>query len=182
MRRVERGTLRRHVNHDAVSFQEAWMRATRLVFSLIVLSVVVTVPIGAKSVPFKGSWTGVTVSADPTNFPVVGVVSDGTGQLTHLGRYFMTSPHTSNVFTGETIGDQIFTAANGDMLTASCAGFPVMQANGDVIGDLDCEITGGTGRFEGATGDYVFFLHASPRTDGGLGYATEATISGRIDF
>ncbi len=158
------------------------MRATRFVFCLLVLSMVVTFPIGAKSVPFKGSRSGVTVSADPTNFPVVAVVSDGTGQLTHLGRYFMTSPHTSNVFTGETIGDQIFTAANGDALTAFCEGFPVMQPNGDVVGSLDCEITGGTGRFEGASGEYVFFLHASPRTDGGPGYATEATISGQISY
>jgi hypothetical protein len=158
------------------------MRATRFVFSLLMLAMVVPIPIGAKSVPFKGTWSGLTVSADPTNFPVVAVVSDGTGELTHLGRYFMTSPHTSNVFTGETIGDQIFTAANGDMLTASCAGIPVMQENGDVIGTLDCEITGGTGRFEGATGEYVFFLHARPRTDGGLGYATEATFTGEISY
>lgn len=84
------------------------------------------------------------MSADPANFPVVSIVSDGTGQLTHLGRYFMTSPRTTNVFTGETIGDQIFTTANGDTLTASCAGFPLPQA------------------------------------DGGIGYATEASIIGKI--
>ena len=159
------------------------MRATRFALALLVFSTMVTAPIaGANSVPFKGSWTGVTVSADPTNFPVVAVVSDGTGQLTHLGRYFMTSPHTSHVFTGETIGDQIFTAANGDTLTAYCEGFPQPQPSGQVVGSLDCEITGGTGRFEGATGEYVFFLVASPRTDGGLGYATEATITGQISF
>jgi hypothetical protein len=159
------------------------MRSPRVFFSLLVMSMVLTAPIaGAKSVPFKGSWTGVTVSADPSNFPVVSVVSDGTGQLTHLGRYFMTSPHTSHVFTGETIGDQIFTAANGDMLTASCEGFPQPQADGTVVGGLDCTIEGGTGRFEGATGQYEFFLVASPRTDGGIGYATEATIAGHISY
>ena len=158
------------------------MRATRFVLSLLVVPMILTAPIGAKSVPFKGSWTGVTVSADPTNFPVVAVVSDGTGELTHLGRYFMTSPHTSNVITGETIGDQIFTAANGDTLTAFCEGFPVMQEDGSVVGPLDCTITGGTGRFEGATGEYVFFLVARPRTDGGIGYATEATIAGQISY
>lgn len=158
------------------------MRTLRLVLSLFVLSLVLTAPLGgAKSVPFKGTWTGVTVSADLTNFPVVAVVSDGTGQLTHLGRYFMTSPHTSHVFTGETIGDQIFTAANGDMLTAFCEGFPQPQANGHVVGTLDCEITGGTGRFEGAEGSYVFFLDAAPLADGS-GFATEATIDGEISF
>jgi hypothetical protein len=157
---------------------------SKFILSLVAISMMLTAPIGARSssVPFKGSWSGVTVSADPTNFPVVAVVSDGTGQLTHLGRYFMTSPHTSHVITGETIGDQIFTAANGDTLTAFCEGFPVMQPDGSVVGGLDCDITGGTGRFEGATGEYVFFLNARPRTDGGLGYATEAEISGQISY
>ena len=131
-------------------------------------------------VPFKGTWTGVTVSADLTNFPVVAVVSEGGGQLPLLGRYTMVSPHTSHVFTGETLGDQIFTAANGDTLTAYCEGFPLPQPDGTVVGALDCTITGGTGRFAGATGEYEFFLVASPRTDGGIGYATVATIDGTI--
>jgi hypothetical protein len=158
------------------------MRVTRFVLSLFVLSMVLTAPIGARSVPFKGSWSGVTVSADLSTLPLVTIVAEGTGQLTHLGHYFMSSPHTTDVTTGETIGDQIFTAANGDMLTAFCAGFPLPQADGTVVGSLDCEITGGTGRFEGATGDYVFFLVARPRTDGGPGYATEATINGEISY
>ena len=83
--------------------------------------------------------------------------------------------------TVETIGDQIFTAANGDQLTAFCAGFPALQPDGTVIGSLDCEITGGTGRFEGATGDYVFFLRGTPLPDR-PGFATNAEISGSISF
>ena len=155
---------------------------TRFVLSLFLIAVAAATPIaGADSVPFKGVWSGVTVSADPTNFPVVAVVAEGQGQLTHLGRYFMTSPHTSNVFTGETIGDQIFTAANGDTLTAFCAGFPVFQPDGHVVGSLECEITGGTGRFAGATGSYEFFLDAAP-LPGGMGFATEASIDGQISF
>ena len=157
------------------------MRAP-FVLSLVVVSLAASTPIGgAESVPLKGSWSGVTVSADPTNFPVVAVVAEGEGQLTHLGRFFMTSPHTSDVFTGETIGDQIFTAANGDVLTAFCAGFPVFQPDGHVVGSLDCEITGGTGRFAGATGSYEFFLDAAPLPSG-LGFATEAAINGEIAF
>ncbi|HUQ87885.1 MAG TPA: hypothetical protein VM096_10025 [Vicinamibacterales bacterium] len=158
------------------------MRATRFVFALLVISILVTVPMGAKSVPLKGSWTGVTVSADLTTLPIVSIVAEGSGQLTHLGRYFMVSPHTTDVSNGRTVGDQIFTAANGDVLTAFCDGSPMMQPDGDVIGSLNCEITGGTGRFQDASGEYVFFLHASPRTDGGPGYATQATISGRISY
>ena len=158
------------------------MHAPRFILSLFMLAPVLTAPlIGAHSVPFKGSWSGVTVSADLTNFPVVAVVAEGTGQLTHLGRYFMASPHTSNVFTGETIGDQNFTAANGDTLTAFCAGFPEFQPDGRVVGSLDCEITGGTGRFANASGTYVFFLEAAP-LESGLGFATEAEINGNISF
>ena len=158
------------------------MRASRLIFSLLVISMVSTTAMGgAVSVPFKGSWSGETISADFANFPpIVGVVAAGSGQLTHLGRYTMSSPHTTNVETGETIGDQIFTAANGDMLTAFCAGFALPE-DGVVVGSLDCEITGGTGRFDGATGSYVFFLTATPAPSG-LGFVTEAQITGDISF
>ena len=46
------------------------MRATRFCVSLFVLSMVVTAPIGgARSVPFKGTWTGETVSADMGRLP-----------------------------------------------------------------------------------------------------------------
>ena len=158
------------------------MRVPRLALSLFVLSMMLTAPMsGANAVPFKGSWSGVTVSADPTHFPVVAIVAEGTGQLTHLGRYFMASPHTTDVSTGETIGYQNFTAANGDTLTAFCEGFPAFQPDGTVAGSLECEITGGTGRFAGASGSYVFFLNARPLPDR-PGFATEATIDGEISY
>jgi hypothetical protein len=159
------------------------MRAVRFALSFLVLSMMVTAPIsGAKSLPFKGSWSGVTVSADTTGFPVVAIVAEGEGRLTGLGRYFMRSPHTTDVSTGETIGDQIFTAANGDELTAFCKGIPVFNpADGTVSGGLDCEITGGTGRFADAQGGYVFYLNSVPLPDGD-GFATEAQIVGEITF
>ena len=137
----------------------------------------------ADFVPFKATWTGVTVSADPTGFPVVAVVSAGTGQGTHLGCYTMVTPHTSNVFTFELEGDHIFTAANGDTLTAHFAGqltptivdgVPV-----SVSGVVPCVITGGTGRFAGATGHYDFTITAIPLADGS-GFASTATMNGVI--
>lgn len=131
-------------------------------------------------VPFKGHWSGVTVSAAPIVFPVIAIVSEGSGRLTHLGRYTMVSPHTTNIFTGETLGDQIFTAANGDTLTAYCEGPGLPDEAGIVEFTMDCTITSGTGRFQGATGSYDFHLVASPRTDGGPGYATDAIITGSI--
>ena len=137
----------------------------------------------AELVPFKGTWTGLTLSADPTNFPIISIVSAGGGTVSHLGEATMISPHTTDVFTGDTAGDQIFTAANGDTLTAFCAGFPAFQPDGTVVGSLECDITAGTGRFEGATGSYVFFLVATPLPGPpGTGFATEAQIDGQISF
>ena len=158
------------------------MRVSRLVLILALLSIVAATPTSAANErPFKGSWSGETISAELTNPPVVSIVAEGEGQLTHLGRYFMTSPHTTDVSTGLTIGEQIFTAANGDTLTAFCEGSPQFQQNGTVVGGLDCDITGGTGRFSGATGSYEFFLVASPLPDR-PGFATEATITGTISY
>ena len=158
------------------------MRTFRFSLLLLVFSMIAAGPMDAQNArPFKGSWSGVTVSADPTNFPVVAIVAKGSGQLTHLGRYAMTAPHTTDVSTGETIGDQIFTAANGDTLTAFCVGAPVFLPTGTVEGALECDITGGTGRFAGATGSYEFFLVATALADGS-GFATEATINGTISF
>jgi hypothetical protein len=130
--------------------------------------------------PFVGYWQGLTISADPTNFPVVAILAAGSGVVTPLGRTTMVSPHTTDVTTGETIGEQNFTAANGDTVSAHCAGFPQPQADGTVFGPLACTFTGGTGRLSGATGHYTFLLYAQPRTDGGPGFATTALIVGAI--
>ncbi len=97
----------------------------------------------------------------------------------------MVSPHTSNVFTGETIGEQIFTAANGDTLTAHCAGFgtPVAGGDGSVVkGTLSCAFTSGTGRFAGATGGYEFAFVATliPEALPAIRFATVASLNGSI--
>ena len=126
---------------------------------------------------------GVTISADPTNFPVVAVVSAGEGLGTHLGRFTMVSPHNSNVFTFALDGDQIFTAANGDTLTAHFEGYltPTLVDGVPVkvSGVVPCTITGGTGRFANATGSYNFTITAIPLADGS-GFASTATMDGVI--
>ena len=158
------------------------MLLKRLFTCIVVFSALSLADVRAQQmVPFKGHWSGVTVAADLSTFPVVGVLSEGEGRATRLGRYTMASPHTSNVFTGETIGEQIFTAANGDTLIAHCEGVPLPQPDGTVVGSLDCTFTSGTGRFEGAGGGYVFFLVATPQA--GVFppiFETEAEITGSI--
>ncbi len=154
--------------------------------TLAVLALTTTAASAEQTVPFKGTWTGETISADPfTTFPVVQIVAAGGGEFTHLGKSTMVSPHTTNIFTGLTEGEQIFTAANGDTLTAFCSGVPVFDpVSGIVQGTLACDVTGGTGRFADATGSYTFSLVGHPflLPDGGLGFATTATIEGAISY
>ena len=158
-----------------------------LPLGLLAIAAASSADVSATGVPFKGSWTGVTVSADETNLPVVSIVSEGDGQLTHFGNYTMVSPHTSNVSNGFTAGDQIFTAPNGDTMTAYCQGTllsDLSTGNLVVSGTLDCEVTSGTGRFEGATGSYEFALVSTLvgfLENGAFKFATEARISGEID-
>jgi len=165
------------------------MRVRRLLpLCLLAIVAVTSADVSARPVPFKGSWTGVTVSADESNLPIVSIVSEGDGHFTHLGHSTMVSPHTTNVANGFTAGAQIFTAANGDTLTAYCEGTPLPDfSTGNLVvsGTLDCEVTSGTGSFEGATGSYEFALVATLAgflENGAFRFATEATITGEIDY
>jgi len=156
-------------------------------FSLGLLAVCALSAAGVKAadqtVPFKGTWTGRTISADLSTFPLVQIVATGAGQVAHFGATTMVSPHITDVTDGHTFGDQIFTAANGDTLTAYCDGNPENFGGGAlVIGTLDCSITGGTGRFEGATGEYDFNFTATLILDElpDVRYSTVATFDGSI--
>lgn len=165
------------------------MRVRRLLpLCLLAIAVVSSADVTAEPVPFKGTWSGVTVSADPTNAPVIAIVSEGSGEFTHFGSSTMVSPHTTNVDTFFTAGEQIFTAANGDTMTAYCEGTPLPDlSTGNLVvsGTLECEIVSGTGRFADATGSYEFALVATLvglLENNLFKFATEATITGEIDY
>ncbi len=78
--------------------------------------------------------------------------SAGTGTISHLGRVSWTTEHCFQLFAGDfgTFGDPelVITAANGDQLFGTYAG--VMTS--DTTFAETVIITGGTGRFAGATG------------------------------
>ena len=57
---------------------------------------------------------------------------------------------------GAAIGSGVYTAANGDSLFVDLVGHGVPTENPDVISIVDVQtITGGTGRFAGATGSFT---------------------------
>jgi len=105
-------------------------------------------------VPFKGKLQGdVTRTPAP---PLVMVDINAKGNATHLGRFTLDVPHFVDPMKGMAAGIYQFTAANGDVL---CAEFSGQASPTDELGVLYIEetatITGGTGRFAGATGSFV---------------------------
>ena len=105
------------------------------------------------SVPFKGSAEGAIVSASPDPAGLlVTVIADG--NATHLGRFSREEVLLLNPGTGTIAGTIVFTAANGDQLSGLVAG--QFTSPTTVAGTYT--FTGGTGRFENATGQADFSL------------------------
>ena len=105
--------------------------------------------------PFKGGFEG-DVTHTPLIPPFDSVLVEAAGEATHLGRFTLDIPHVVNRTTRMAIGTYEFTAANGDTLIAEFTGIATPT---DVPGVLYIEetatITGGTGRFAGATGSFL---------------------------
>lgn len=120
-------------------------------------------------VPMKGSGDGVISLADIAQ-GIPHVTYTGTGHISHLGRVTISGQHVTfptngNILNGDTIptGTLTITAANGDKLNLSYTGAGTListpaQLQQGIVRFNDTfhyTITGGTGRFEGATGSGV---------------------------
>jgi hypothetical protein len=118
--------------------------------------------------PFKGWGSGQVVAANqqPTYLELT---IAGSGQSTHLGRF---SRHEVLQIdgTGGIIGTIDFTAANSDVLSVQVTGQFISATT--AVGTYT--VTGGTGRFAGATGSASFVavsldgIHVDVRFDGFL--------------
>ena len=88
--------------------------------------------------------------------PFVSVDIEGTGKATHLGKFTVDIPHVVNRANRTAIGSYQFTAANGDTLSADFTGQATPTATPGVLYiEETATITGGTGRFAGATGSFT---------------------------
>lgn len=105
-------------------------------------------------VPFNGSLELATTV--DFQFPIVIVNGNGTGNATHLGNYTMTFQSQIFAPTGESVGTMVFTAANGDQVFATFAGGGTATSDPNFLALSEvATITGGTGRFVGATGTFT---------------------------
>ena len=107
-----------------------------------------------QQVPFKGSLQGVVKVGTPTPQGVP-VLVNATGNATQLGQFTLAIPHLVNRANGTAVGTYQFVAANGDTLTASFSGKATPTSTPGVLSIVEAAtITGGTGRFAGATGSF----------------------------
>ena len=121
---------------------------------LVVLGLAASAAAG-EPVPFKGSLEG-DVTVTPLTPPFVAVDVEATGEATHLGNFTLDIPHVVNRATRTAVGSYEFTAANGDTLTADFTGKSSPTETPGVLYIVEtATITGGTGRFAGATGSFT---------------------------
>lgn len=126
---------------------------------LLIVLAALTLPLQAlagEQVPLKGWDSGsFTLEADADGCAgLFGVVIDDVGKATHVGAYAYHANECFNLTTGAFAGTFTMTAANGDTISGTYEGVVV-----DIVGDLglyeqEAVVTGGTGRFAGASGGF----------------------------
>ena len=124
------------------------------IFALLL--VLASVAVAADQVPFVVTFTssvpGGALPSCPAAAPVpIGLI--GRGQATHMGTFTETQTHCLNLATGEfTSGQYTITGANGDIVFGTYSGHvvPTSATTAAIYGVF--VVTGGTGRFVGATG------------------------------
>jgi hypothetical protein len=104
--------------------------------------------------PFKGSMQA--VEAYTVDFPTLVVDASGSGKATHLGKFTVSYHDIVNLLALSGSDSLRFVAANGDSLFAEGSGQATPTATPNVDSIVETfSITGGTGRFAGATGSFT---------------------------
>ena len=106
-----------------------------------------------EQVPFKGSFNFVVVSATPLDATHVLFDVDVHVQATQLGKASGPGSFILDVAALAYVGQATWLAANGDSVSSSFEGHFVPTDDPAVLENVETfEVTGGTGRFQGATG------------------------------
>ena len=88
--------------------------------------------------------------------PFLRVDVEAGGKATRLGKFTLDIPHVVDPATRTAVGSYEFTAANGDKVYAEFTGIATPTATPGVLYiEETATITGGTGRFAGATGSFT---------------------------
>jgi hypothetical protein len=132
-----------------------------------------------QGIPFKGFYTTTAQRLQPP--PIIQERITGTGQATYLGQSTFVATVTVNLTTAPPFavsGTAVFTAANGDQFYTHFAGTSTPNADGTSTGVLHHTVTGGTGRFENATGNITGVVHVNPASPtNSVVYTGEITVN-----
>jgi hypothetical protein len=156
------------------------MKRSNLLLTCLALAVVSMITFVAPAaagdeVPLKGNLQGdvVHTAVSPT---VDSVVITATGNVGPLGHAAITTTHLVDRVARQAVGTYDFTAANGDTVHAEFTGRAMPTATPGVLAIVEiATITGGTGRFEGATGSFTI-----QRLYDQVAGTTDGTIEGSI--
>ena len=137
-------------NSNAVS------KTLTLLLAAVTLACMVPAAWANDQVPFQGSAEGAIASVSPDPGGVVLTVL-AEGNATRLGRFSREETILFNPATGALTGLIVFTAANGDQLFGTVEGGFISPST--ATGTYS--FTGGTGRFQNASGEADFSLSTS---------------------
>ncbi len=127
---------------------------TKLLLATLLALALADFAAAKEQVPFKGSLAGNEI--DVVQFPTLFGTLSATGNATRLGRFELTLQVQVDVTTGMGVGTIRFIAANGDSIFAVFAGQGTPTGEPNVVSLVEAAtITGGTGRFAGATGSFT---------------------------
>jgi hypothetical protein len=149
--------------------------AIGLLVALLLASTTFAAPAAAeKQLILKGSLHA--VETYELDFPTLSVDASGFGNATHFGRFTVNYQAIVDVTTGSASVSAHLVAANGDSLFAEGTGQGTETATPDVSQIVErYSITGGTGRFAGASGSFTVKRQVNLATG-----ATSGTIDGVI--
>ena len=139
---------------------KATINATRVILRRIMclalsLMAIAALPLRSQAgqqVPFSAAFT--TEFESDGNFPISLITVIGVGKATHLGKATtVTDNQLVNLITGQSTATYTYTAANGDTVVLEEEFLSTFdQMAGRVTFEGTYVVTGGTGRFAGATG------------------------------
>ncbi len=115
--------------------------------------------------PLRGDIAAMENAVDPTQFPIFTQNGSGSGNATVLGQYTVNYQFEVDARTFAGIGTAHFVAADGDSLFTNGQGLGTDPALDPVATVVEAHtITGGTGQFAGATGNFTLERLVDTRT------------------
>lgn len=112
--------------------------------------------------PFRGRITGNFVSTPTSNPAIYNSAANARGNVTHLGVFNKVTSDVIDVISSGVEGTFIMTNQSGEQITGTYNGSFLFGATpGTFSWDLNATITGGTGRFAQATGEFIFLAYGT---------------------